>query len=204
MNIIFDFGNVIVNLDREGAIERFRRLGFDVSNILSLTVQKGIFEQLELGLCTTEEWVEHILQRSHRQEATPEAVCQAWCSMLTDVPRRRLETLQQLGREHHLSLLSNTNQLHVDYSFDGHIRSQGFEPTELFEHLFLSHEMHLAKPGREIFEKVLEVSGYQPEDTLFIDDSQVNCDAFAALGVRTFCPQKPDEWLEYLGVIHNA
>jgi len=33
-----------------------------------------------------------------------------------------------------------------------------------------------------------------PEETLFVDDSPVNCEAAARLGIRTLCPQNNEDW----------
>lgn len=201
-NIIFDFGNVIVDLDRDGMTRRFAEQGVDVTSFVGLAVQKGIFLDLEMGRIDPDEWCEKVvamapefLLADRPLTLTPEGVKEAWCSMLTGVPLRRLQALTWLGERYHLALLSNTNQIHVEHSFNKHFRSQGYEPKDMFEHLFLSNEMQLAKPGRAIFERVLEESGYRPEETLFVDDCQENCDAFAQLGVKTFCPKYPDEWL---------
>ena len=204
-NIIFDFGNVIVNLDRDGVTRQFAEQGVDVARFLGLSAQKGVFRDLELGLTEPDEWCRKVVEMGpsfqlagHKLSLTTEGVKRAWNSMLAGIPLRRLQALTQLRQHYNLALLSNTNQIHVDYSFDEHFRKQGYEPRDIFHHIFLSHEMHLAKPGRTIFERVLEESGYKAEETLFIDDSQENCNAFARLGVQTFCPRWPDEWLGVL------
>lgn len=204
-NIIFDFGNVIVDLDRGEVERRFARQGLDVARFLGLSRQKGIFEDLELGRCSVDEWVAQLMEQAddfrlegHEVCLTPEGVKDAWNSMLAGIPLRRLQALEALKKRYRIAMLSNTNEVHIDYSFDAHFRAQGYEPRELFEHIFLSNEMQLAKPGRAIFERVLRESGYKAEETLFIDDSQENCDAFAQLGVQTFCPKHPDEWLGLL------
>lgn len=204
-NIIFDFGNVIVDLDRAGMVRRFGSMGLNVDRITGITVQQGVFGDLELGHITPQEFYQELMhiaseyaKPDRKPHLTSETICEAWNSMLTGIPKRRLQAIRQLGRTHHVSLLSNTNQLHVDYSFQHHFRAQGFEPKDLFEHLFLSYEMQLAKPDHSIFEQVLEKSGYRPEETLFVDDSEDNCTAFAQLGVKTFCPKHPDEWLQIL------
>ena len=46
MNFIFDFGNVIVNLDRAGMIRRFAQMGMDVERMTGIAVQHGIFGDL--------------------------------------------------------------------------------------------------------------------------------------------------------------
>ncbi|MBQ0049605.1 MAG: riboflavin biosynthesis protein RibF [Bacteroidales bacterium] len=204
-NVIFDFGNVLVDLDRDAVIRGFAAQGIDIAHFLGLSVQKGIFRDLELGHIEPQAWCAALVETApqyqltgHALSLTVDGVKQAWSSMLGGIPLRRLHALQALKSRFHLAMLSNTNQLHVDYSFEEHFRRQGFDPNELFEHIFLSHEMHLAKPCHEIFARVLEESGFRPEETLFIDDSLENCEAFARLGVHTLCPRWPDEWLGLL------
>ena len=204
-NIIFDFGNVIVDLDRGEVERRFARQGLDVARFLGLSRQKGIFEDLELGRCSANEWVAQLMEQAddfrlegHEVCLTPKGIKDAWNSMLAGIPLRRLQALDVLRRHYRIAMLSNTNEVHIDYSFEAHFRAQGYEPKELFEHIFLSNEMQLAKPGRAIYERVLREGGYKPEETLFVDDCQENCDAFAELGVQTFCPKHPDEWLGLL------
>ena len=55
-NIIFDFGGVIVDLDRERCIEGFERLGVNVRDALGQYVQSGVFSGIETGETTTEEF----------------------------------------------------------------------------------------------------------------------------------------------------
>lgn len=204
-NIIFDFGNVIVDLDRDGVTRQFAEQGVDVAQFLGLSAQKGVFRDLELGLIEPDEWCRKVVEMGpsfqlagHKLSLTTEGVKRAWNSMLAGIPLRRLQALALLHQRYNLALLSNTNQIHVDYSFDEHFRKQGYEPRDIFHHIFLSNEMHLAKPGQAIFERVLQEGGYKPDETLFIDDSAENCAAFARLGVHTFCPRQPDEWLQHL------
>ena len=55
-----------------------------------------------------------------------------------------------------------------------------------FDGIYLSYELHLAKPDPKVFEHILEDAGIRAEETLFFDDSQVNLDAAAALGFQTY------------------
>lgn len=192
-NIIFDFGGVIVNLSLHAAIEAFRQLGANTEGVLDHYVQQGIFQQLELGQVSPEEFCEKLLPGVPHEQ-----VFAAWNSMLVNIPLRRLQALEELKKKYHISLLSNTNDIHWEYSLREHFLRQGYDPRELFEHLFLSQRLHLGKPDREIFEEVLRQSGYKAEETLFVDDSAANCKAFAELGVQTLTPGYPDEWMQTL------
>lgn len=193
-NIIFDFGGVIVDLNIGATVAAFERLGANVGDFIGRTRQSGLFADLELGLISEEAFME-------RLRAYGPASREAWCAMLVDVPARRLAALRRLAKTYHLSLLSNTNDIHWHYALERFFAPQGFRPEDVFEHVFLSQCMHLAKPSRAIFEQVLAESGYKPEETLFVDDSAENCTAFAALGVRTFTPQEADDWVPKVATI---
>ena len=62
MNFIFDFGNVIVNLDRAGMVRRFGQMGMDVERMTGIAVQHGIFGDLELGYITPEEFCQEVMR----------------------------------------------------------------------------------------------------------------------------------------------
>ena len=54
-NIAFDFGGVIVDLDREEAVQAFIRLGLEnAGRILDKYHQTGIFQELEEGKLSEE------------------------------------------------------------------------------------------------------------------------------------------------------
>ena len=44
--------------------------------------------------------------------------------------------------------------------------------------------MHLAKPDKAIFEQMLCEAQLVPEETLFIDDSEANCQSASELGIQ--------------------
>ena len=50
---------------------------------------------------------------------------------------------------------------------------------------FLSFEMHKAKPGKDIYEQMMNEANILPEETFFIDDSETNCQAAMTLGIRS-------------------
>jgi len=52
-----------------------------------------------------------------------------------------------------------------------------------FDVLIWSYQLHMAKPDPAIYLHTLKELGTEPEETLFIDDKQVNVDAARALGM---------------------
>ena len=53
-----------------------------------------------------------------------------------------------------------------------------------FDVLVWSYQLRIAKPDPAIYRHVLKELGTRPEETLFVDDKQVNIDAARALGMK--------------------
>jgi putative hydrolase of the HAD superfamily len=55
-----------------------------------------------------------------------------------------------------------------------------------FEKFYLSHEIKLRKPNKEIYEFALKENNLIAEETLFIDDLEENTTAASALGIHVW------------------
>ena len=184
-NIVFDLGGVLVDLDFKAAINGLQKAGFaNVKEQLQAFDREGIFQKFELGEMTADEFRSAIRENS-TVSLTDEEVDGLWNAMLLEVPREKLELILHLRGKYMVYLLSNTNSIHWDYVCKNAFNYRGFRVNDYFEETFLSYEMHLAKPDKAIFEKVLEEANLLPEETLFIDDSEVNCKAASELGIHT-------------------
>ena len=67
---------------------------------------------------------------------------------------------------------------------------------DYFEKAFLSQEMHMKKPDDEIFQQVINDATIDPNDTLFIDDLEVNCEAAERNGIHSFQNKDFDDWMK--------
>ena len=84
-------------------------------------------------------------------------------------------------------MLSNTNKVMFESKIPELFKIEGLTIEDYFDDFFLSYKMGMSKPSPEIFIKVAEELGIEPNEALFIDDSQVNVDAAAKLGFQTMC-----------------
>lgn len=57
----------------------------------------------------------------------------------------------------------------------------------LFDKTFLSYEMHLFKPEKEIYEQVIKELGIEPKNIYFFDDSCDNIKSANECGIIGFC-----------------
>ena len=183
-NIVFDLGGVLVDLDFKAAINGLQQAGFaNVKEQLQSFDREGIFQKFELGEMTAEEFRTAIRENS-TVTLTDEEIDALWNAMLLEIPREKLELILDLRGKYMVYLLSNTNSIHWDYVCKNAFNYRGFRVNDYFEETFLSYEMHLAKPDKAIYEKVLQDANLLAEETLFIDDSEANCKAAQEVGIH--------------------
>lgn len=189
-NIIFDLGGVLVGFDGQRSISSFEALGcHDVAQYVVEHRTEDLFADIELGRITTAEFCNEV-RRISGTNAKDADIIEAWNALLTPmsaVKRQRLMELHQQG--YRLFLLSNTNDMH--WQLCGYV----FDIAPLFEHCFLSYEMHLIKPNEEIYREVLRQADIRAEETIFIDDNLDNIKAARRVGLHVFHNETPDAWL---------
>ena len=183
-NIVFDLGGVLIDLDFKSAINGLQKAGFtNVKEQLQAFDNEGIFQKFELGEISADEFRASIRENSN-VSLTDEEVDSLWNLMLLEIPREKLELILDLRSKYMVYLLSNTNSIHWDYVCKNAFNYRGFRMDDYFEETFLSFEMHMAKPDKAIFEKMLQDANLLPEETLFIDDSEANCKAAEEVGIH--------------------
>ncbi|MGC9374901.1 MAG: HAD family hydrolase [Bacteroidales bacterium] len=184
-NIIFDLGNVIINIDSERTVNAMKEMGFDnfEESYTSLR-QSGLFDFLERGLITPEKFHAE-LQAHFYKHVYAAKIDDAWNAMLLDFPKKRIKLLQNLKLKYRLFLLSNTNIIHY-HKYNQDLKNQyGIELKSLFEKTYYSFDMGMRKPDLEVFKYVIKDSNLKPIETLFVDDSPENIESANKLGLKT-------------------
>ena len=100
--IIFDFGDIFINLEKEKSIEEFKKLGLNGPNE-ELIAKNDLFEK---GQITELQFIESF--QKFIPNASLEEIIKAWNSIIGDFPLYRLEFLQMLSTRYRLFLLTNT------------------------------------------------------------------------------------------------
>ncbi len=180
-NIIFDFGDVFINLDKQVIYREMVKFGGTTEPTPEIITLNDTYE---VGGISSEEFIDNL--SAVYPQAKSEEITRIWNSMLLDFPDERLEFIEALAEEGHyrLFLLSNTNALHIPHVEDimGSEKFHRFKNS--FEKFYLSHEINLRKPNLEIYEFVLNENGLKAEETFFIDDTRENTEAAEKLGIR--------------------
>lgn len=194
-NIIFDLGNVLVDLDFQRCIRAFQEIGrTDIAEIIADGTAESLFLDTELGHVDVAEFYNRV-RKLGKNEATDAQILWAWNEMLVGVSVEKKQRLLALNASHNVFLLSNTNDMHWQKCANDFFPYLHFGVKDYFQQVFLSYEMHLKKPSLEIFSEVLSAANIRAEETIFIDDSAENCQSAASLGIKTFHNVNVNDWL---------
>ena len=178
--IIFDFGDVFINLDKQGTINSLKKLGLtawnEELNQLNHSFEKGQIseENFLLGI------------QKQLPNASISEITKAWNAVLLDFPLGRLAFLQKLSQKYRLFLLSNTDSIHIGTFEREYGTSFCSDFYQSFEKVYFSFEIGMRKPDAEIYQYVIENHNLLPKNTLFVDDKKENTDTALSLGIQVW------------------
>jgi putative hydrolase of the HAD superfamily len=175
--IIFDFGDVFINLDKPATFRELEK--HKIEDYTEKIRNKNI--ELEKGQISSDEFINGYINEYNLQKSE---IIDSWNAILVDFPKYRYNFIKKLSKEkdYQLILLSNTNEIHIDWVKKNVPFFEDFR--KCFDAFYLSHEINFRKPDAEIYQFVLEKHHLKPEECLFIDDTNENTDAAAALGLH--------------------
>ncbi|MDT0688297.1 HAD family phosphatase [Salegentibacter sp. F188] len=178
--IIFDFGDVFINLDKAATAKELENC--QISALSENVMAKNL--QYEKGLISSDDFVAAYC--SEYNQLSEEQMLKSWNAILVDFPKYRVDFIKKVSekKDFQLILLSNTNEIHIDWVEKNVPFFADFR--KCFDAFYLSHEINFRKPDAEIYEFVLKKHNLKPEECLFIDDTKENTDAAAALGIHTW------------------
>lgn len=186
--IIFDFGNVFVNIDQETCMNELKKLGLKEWNdeLSELNAQYEMGKIDELTYFTG--FQKYIPNRDVVEIRT------AWNSLVQDFPLERLEFLQMLTSKYKLYLLSNADRTHVERFEHKFGLSFARDFYSCFEKVYFSFEFGFRKPDIKAFQFIMNNHNLTPKKTLFIDDTMANIESAQKLGINTWHlnPEKED------------
>jgi glucose-1-phosphatase len=185
-NIIFDFGNVLFDLDLDRTAQEMRQLlGDRFEAAHRQLLQHRVFELYETGGLSTTEFTD-ALRHGSQPPLSEAQVIQAWNAIFIGMPRARFEMLERLRTRYKVFLLSNINPLHADWIDAYMMREHGIPDfqQQYFDGVYYSHLIRLRKPDLEIYEYVLADAELQAGESVFFDDLPTNIAAANACGIR--------------------
>ena len=198
-NLIFDLGDVIIPIDLTAPVRNFAMLAnMPEADVRAIWKQHDIWNRYETGLVDDGAFRDHVRQLMKNDKWADEVIDTAWNSMLLDLPVERVERIKELAPNYRLFLLSNTSPIHIRQVNQLLVNLNQPTLEDLFERVFYSYDVRMAKPSSAIYEHVLAEAGLVAEETAFFDDNAANIQAAAGLGIQAVHVQPPKTILDYL------
>lgn len=198
-NLIFDLGGVLVDVDVQHTVTAFAQLsGKSDQEIIQSYQQYPQFFAYERGELTDAEF-RVFVQQAFSFQAEDHVIDAAWNAMITGLPKDSLRMLEMLKQNFSLAVLSNTNQIHLDYLNQTILPRYSTQTTlnDYFHKHYYSHRVGKRKPDPAIYLQVLMESAFDPKKSLFLDDRIENIEAAKALGIQTKLVHHPDEVYDF-------
>jgi putative hydrolase of the HAD superfamily len=201
-NIIFDYGNVIFEINFKRTQNALLQLG--ITNVEAFFAHKNhnqLFDNFETNAISTDEFRAGIRIAAHNNDLTDQQIDDAWNSLLIGVSANNHDVLLEMKAKYRTFLLSNNNAIHYDWIIK-HIKENYNinNYDNYFEKAYFSHLMELRKPNVNIFEQVIKENNLNPSETLFIDDSPQHIEGAKKAGLNTLLmdmhPEKLSEFLK--------
>jgi len=202
MNLLFDLGHVLVDIDPKRSLQAFAQL-LDknkqdsrqaASSLITADALLGghdskLIDLYQVGQITTDQFLSTALQVC-RPDTTKEQLLDAWFAMLLPFRPDKALLLRQLHQAGiPFYILSNINDTHAAW-----VRHNCPE-LSLAAAQFFSNEIHIAKPAPEAFQYVIDHTGINPSDTLYIDDLTPNLEVGRRFGFRCLQAATDSAWM---------
>ena len=186
--VFWDIGGVILT-NGWGLTQRTRvlgRLGVDLETYEEIHERANYY--WERGLISAEDFfLQTVLRPNPKLNLTFDLLWPQVCAASKVLHPECLDILAELKekRKFRLATLNNESR-----ELNEH-RLNAFKLRSLFDYFICSGYVHEMKPDPGIYKSAIDISGFDADTALFIDDKAENCQAAAAVGMETILFESP-------------
>lgn len=178
--LLFDLGRVLVDFDHLRSAQRIAAFCFKTPRqIYDLFFESGVTLDFEAGKITPEDFYLQVKQMLDLKlsYASFEPI---WNDIFFLSAQNRLVfgLANALRVNYKIALLSNINILHYEYL------KKNFPVFGVFDKIFLSFQLGLIKPDKEIYNLVIRDLGVSPPEIFYIDDRPELVQSAKSLGIQ--------------------
>lgn len=172
-SFIFDIGNVLLPFDFNRALQRIQART-RIPLLQLATAYQPLQNAYESGQIDLAQFVERSIALMEFEGTHAEFVS-AWAAIFEENPAM-FRLVKRLQGRYPLYLLSNTNDIHLNYF------TAQYPVFGSFSDAVYSHRVGCMKPARTIYEIAARQFGVEPHETVFIDDLPANIAAAREFG----------------------
>ncbi len=178
--VFFDLGKVLLNFDWEAVCKGAGTCcDADPMRMIRWIATSQHIQDYECGKLTSRQFYEHA-RAALGFHGRFEDFAELWSDIFTEIPET-VALVRQLKGRVPIALLSNTNEMHIDWVMGR------WDFMRLFDHMVLSFRERCAKPEAEIYRRALAKVGVKPADAFFVDDRPENVAGAQAVGMDAMC-----------------
>ncbi|OHE76548.1 MAG: hypothetical protein A2107_09815 [Verrucomicrobia bacterium GWF2_62_7] len=174
--VFFDLGKVLLDFDWEAVCKNAGTwCDADPVRMVRWIATSNHTQDYESGRLTSHQFFEHA-REALGFRGRFEDFAELWSDIFTEIPET-IALVRQLKGRVPLALLSNTNEMHIDWVMGR------WDFMRLFDDLVLSFREGCAKPEPEIYRRALAKMAVKPAEAFFVDDRPENVAGALAVGM---------------------
>ena len=181
--VLFDLGRVLVDFDHKIAAERISSFcPKSPLEIYNLFFESEATVAFEAGKITPENFYLEV-KNMLNLKLSYDSFIPIWNDIFFLSPKNRsiFRLVNTLRASYKTALLSNINTLHYEYI------KKNFPVFGVFDKVFLSFELGLIKPDKEIYNKVIRELDVSPREIFYTDDRLELVQSANSLGIKGYC-----------------
>ncbi len=183
-NIISDFGKVLVDFDNDTMTAPFVKDGADIRLVGEVVFDRAYWNKLDDGSINYDEIKRDFRNRlPERLWDAADKTLENWLYNLPFIDGIRELYTEAKEKGAKLYLLSN---ICIEFAESYKDIPEIGEFLSTLDGLVFSGPLHITKPGKEIFEHLLNKYSLKAEDCIFIDDSPINVAGAEAVGIKAY------------------
>jgi len=184
--LLFDLGNVLIDIDFMRAIHRWAQYSsLSIEALRSVFQQDLAYQQHETGEISSKAYFDH-LRASLKLEASDQQIAAGWNAILGNEISSNVEAIRKANTPFPCYVFTNSNPVH-QMSW----QTRFAEMLTHFERVFVSSDIGLRKPHRVAFEFVSREMAVPEGAILFFDDLPENVNGALAAGFQAVHVRSP-------------
>lgn len=194
-NIVFDIGNVLVDYCWQDHIAHYGFAGEKADRIAHAMMLGPDWKELDRGVLSGEAFRQLLISKAPELE---QEILLVMSDLNTLVRRREgsIPWIQDLkARGYHTYYLSNYGE---------QVRRDTADSLDFMKEMdggIMSYEVHQIKPDAEIFHTLLDRYGLKAEESIFLDDTNINVDAARGVGMKGLLVESQEQAIRDLNAL---
>lgn len=180
-NVVFDFGQVLVHFEPKYMVGAYVSDKNDMVLLEEVVFDRLYWDRLDAGTIADEEVLSECCKRlPERLWDVARKIYYNWIYNIPEIDGMR-ELIKYIKKQYspRVLVLSNISHYFADHKDEIPILKEA-------DGYVFSSKIGVTKPKKEIFDHLCQKFNFSPNEAVFIDDNQSNCEGARALGFTAY------------------